>query len=142
MSSQRQGAVFRMEADKLKAAVTNSEGMVCIKVWNHKTVAAFGCARIVRPKWVCELTTRHACGKQGAELVFTTGNGEKKLTHIEVELERLGKLFGKDIRVNSTTNRKATSTAVGLARTSDLEVRSLASYMTHITTTAQTSYQH
>lgn len=130
-----------MEAEELKAATVNDDGMACIKVWNHKTVAVFGPARIVCPLWVYDLAKRHARGKQGEELVFTTAYGGK-LTHIGVELERLGKLFGKNLTVSATTNRKATATAVALAKTTDLEVRSLASYMTHSVSTAQAAYQH
>lgn len=56
---------------------------------------------------------------------------------------RIGKLFGRNLRVSPSTNRKAKYSRGLVANVGfHLEVRELASFMTHSTATAQTSYQH
>ena len=77
--------------------------------------------------------------KRGADLVFTTGTGEK-VQHIGTELERLAEHFGKKFTITPTMNRKQIATAVAKSG-SEADVRATASFMTHSLTVHQSTYQ-
>ena len=63
---------------------------------------------------VYQLLFRYMEPKTGADLVFTTEGGEK-VTHVAIELEKLGERFGK---------RKQIATSVGQTGT-DADVRAI-----------------
>ena len=76
--------------------------------------------------------------KSGADLVFTTCTGE--VTHIAVELERLGELFGKKFSITPTSHRIAMATEVGKCCT-ESDVRATAHHMTHSVEVHRSTYQ-
>ena len=135
---QRQGAVANMTAEEVKAAAKSRDYRV-IYVWDHKTKAAHGSARIAVHIKVYQLLVDYMAPKSGPDLVFTTNTGER-VTHITLELERLGDFFGKKFSITPTTNRKQISTAVDKIG-SDRDVRATASYLTHSLEVHKSTYQ-
>jgi hypothetical protein len=88
---------------------------------------------------VYQLHCRFLGSKTGADLVFTTGNGEK-VTHVGVELEKLSEFFGKKFTVTPTMNRKQMASSVNQSGT-DADVRATASYMSHSLEVHKAAYQ-
>lgn len=80
-----------MTVNEVKGAWKHGTHWV-ISVWDHKTVTAHGPARIV-------MVLEEIGDKEGANLVFTTTSGTK-VTHMAIELEKLGEAFGKKFQVN------------------------------------------
>lgn len=135
---QRQGAVANMTAGEVTRAEKAREYRV-IRVWDHKTAATHGSARIAAHVKVYQLLVDHMAPKSGADLVFTTGNGER-VTHAALELEKLGDHFGKKFTVTPTHNRKLVATAVAKSG-SEADVRATAQHMTHSLAVHRNSYQ-
>ena len=88
---------------------------------------------------VYQLLFRYMEPKIGADLVFTTEGGEK-VTHVAVELEKLGECFGKKFNITPTLNCKQIATSIGQTGT-DADVRATASYLSHSLNVHQSSYQ-
>lgn len=107
---QSQGAVINMTAGEV-FAVEESGQHCMVNVWEHKTAATYGSARIVMPSWVYSFLKDYceAGNRSGTDLVFQTASGAK-LTHMSIELERFSELFSKRFAVTP----KAIATVVGL----------------------------
>ena len=60
---------------------TSSNTFQVISVWDHKTAAAHGPAKIALKEEIYQLLVQYMGSKTGADLVFTTSGG-KRLTHI------------------------------------------------------------
>lgn len=81
-------------------------------MWEHKTASSHGAARLAVHHKIYELLLKYVEEKEGADLVFTTTNGEK-VTHYTVELDKLAETFGKKFSVTPTLNRKQMATVIG-----------------------------
>lgn len=128
-----------MTASEVKAKY-ESRGLCVVHVWEHKTVTSHGSAKIVMPPWVYEILMTYTGDKTGADRVFQTTTGEP-VTHLSIELEKLGNIFGKKLTMSPTTNRKTVATTVGRT-VSDAEERRVAAFMSHSLNTARSNYQH
>lgn len=130
-NSQWQGAVANMMVAEVLAAEQCQDYRV-IQVQQHRSVTTHGLAKIACHVRVYQLLMDYVEPKKGTDYVFTSSNGEK-VTHVTVELEQLGKYFGKIFTLSPTPNRKQTE--MTLKQESD--VRATASYMSE--TSAQKS---
>ena len=111
-----------------------------ISVWNHKTAAQHGAAKIVTPTWLYAIIKRFVEGKDTSDLAFTTSGGGK-ISHTGIELEQLSAAFGKKFAITPTENRKAIATEIAEIGT-EAEIRKTARHMTHSVDTARRAYQH
>lgn len=135
---QRQGAVANMTAGEVATASKNREYRV-VSVWEHKTTNSHGSAKLAVHIKVYQLLQRYIGDRSGADLVFTS-NGEK-VTHVGLELEKLGEAFGKKFSITPTLNRKIIATAVFQTGDEATE-RATACHMTHSLSVHRSAYQH
>lgn len=135
---QREGSVCNMTAEEV-ASAEKSGAYYVIKVWNHKTSATHGSARIAAHQRIYELLVSYMDTKRGSALVFTTATGER-VTHSALELEKLGEHFGKNLAISPTLNRKQIASAVAKCG-SEADVRATAKHMTHSLEVHRSSYQ-
>jgi len=109
-------------------------------VWDHKTVSSHGPARIVLHVRVYQMLLDYMGSKEGADLVFLTSSGEK-VTHVGLELEKLGESFGKKFSISPTMNRKQVATAI-FKTGSETDEKAAADHMTHSLEVHRSTYQH
>lgn len=136
---QRQGAVANLTAGEVLCADSTRDYRV-ISVWDHKTASSHGPAKIAVSVRIYKLLLDYMGTKQNSDLVFFTTAGEK-VTHISLELEKLGEAFGKKFTITPTLNRKQMATSIAKIG-SDKDERSTASHMTHSLEVHRSSYQH
>ena len=128
-----------MTAGEVRAAQEGKQHF-CISVWDHKTSASQGSARLgVQPR-VHQLLLRYIDGSESSDLVFKTSSGEK-VTHIGLELEKLAEGFGKKFAITPTQNRKMIATVVGKTGTEQDE-KDAAAHMSHSLDMHRSAYQH
>lgn len=135
--------MLNMTAGEARASRTltskKSKDYRVMSVWNHKTVITHGAAQIACHIKVYQLLMEYIGDKKGADLVFTTSSGER-VTHIGLELEKLGDVFGKKFIVTPTMNRKQIATTLSQTG-SEADVRGGAMHMSHSLQVHQGSYQ-
>lgn len=136
---QRQGAVANMTAGEVKAATKSKEYLVVL-VWDHKT-ASSGPAKVAVHRRVHQLLLEYMGEKKPEDLVFTTTNTSEKVTHISLELDKLGDHFGKKFATSPTLHRKQMATVVGHMGDEALE-KEAAIQMTHSLDVHRSAYQH
>lgn len=118
-----------------RAAQVKAEHRV-IHVWDHNTAMTHGPAQIATEVRVYQLLLEYMGSKEGADIVFTTPTGEK-VTHLGLEMEKLGDHFGKKLLITPTMNRKQIATLMSKSG-SEADIRGT---MSHSLTTHQMTYQ-
>lgn len=88
-----------MTMGELDSAETKGDLKV-VSVWNHKTAAAHGAARIIIPSQIFQLIKDQSPSpSEESQLVFQSEAGTK-ITHMGSELATLGDKFGKKFAVS------------------------------------------
>ena len=89
-NAQRQGTVLNMTIKEAREFTRGFHTFYTISVWDHKTTAAYGSAKIVIPKWVyttlLKYIEKHREGCKNEDLIFINTKGEK-VTKLAGELE-------------------------------------------------------
>lgn len=136
---QRQGAVINMTVGEIRDAERSKDHRV-ISVWEHKTVAAHGPAKIACHVKYYQLLLDLIGDRERSDIFFLTSTGEK-VTHVAYELEKLGDAFGKKLICTPTMNRKRIATSIG-AEGSEKAEKGAASHMSHSIEVHRSVYQH